>query len=411
MYPATSGFVVGHCYYNAKEGDESPKVMLCRRSIIYGMQLVPYAGIFKFPVSCDSDDVKSGTWVDCTEQVKRSEAIKNCEGCPLVAIAKEHVGTVIAFQDDGKMSAPHFLYAYNSGMAFLMELDGSNRVFNIRINQCYPLQQVYKDIAERAVAADPLRSSIFDGFFKWLRKTSQYNTFTNLVGQATSVETKEDMIRLFELLSFEGVTASTFEAEVERRYTALPESARDFDSKYSAVLASYKSPVQKYSRVEQEIMRATGFQYKTPQKAWAAEGAGKPFPKTVAQVLIEEPPTPEQYICDTLGLYDGNAAGFWFAAICPTIGDFPDMETGYKEAVTKYLAEKPDFNMDQLSFLQEEDKEAVFKRVLGVSQLNPADPFRAWTKNPPEAFRAYRRENPRLSYVEIFRAVYAIDNP
>ena len=66
-----NAFSIGHCYYNAKDNDESPKVMLCKKSIIYGMQLVPYSGLFKFPVSCDSEEIRAGNWVDCTEQVKR----------------------------------------------------------------------------------------------------------------------------------------------------------------------------------------------------------------------------------------------------------------------------------------------------------------------------------------------------
>ena len=61
---------------------------------------------------------------------------------------------------------------------------------------------------------------------------------------------------------------------MDKRYSALPETAKDFDSKYAAVLSSYDSPVRTYSRVEREIMRATNFQYKTPKEAWAAEGGG-----------------------------------------------------------------------------------------------------------------------------------------
>lgn len=411
MEPTPNTFIVGHCYYNAKEADESPRVMRCKKSIIYGMQLVPYAGLLKFPISCDSEEVKGGTWVDCTEQVKRSEAMRNCDMCPLVPITKAHVGTVIAFYDDGKMSAPHFMYAYDNGMAFLMELNGSNRVFNMRIKQCYPLQEVYKDIAERAVSNDPLRSSIFDSFFKWLRGTNQYNVFASMVyGASSSAEAQEAMIRLFELMSFEGITADTFEVEVNKRYNALPESAKDFDSRYEAVLATYESPARKYSHIEKEIMRATGFKYDTPQEAWEAEGGGKPFPKNVAQVVLEAPSTPSQYICDKIGLYDGNSTGFWFASICPALGDFPDFDTGYMEAVTKYLELHPEFDESQLSFIKEDDKEAVFKRILAVKELDKDDPFRAWTKNPPESFKAYRREHPQMSYVEIFREIYSLYN-
>lgn len=411
MGPISSTFTVGHCYYNSKAEGESPKVMRCKKSIIYGMQLVPYSGLLKFSISCDSEEVRGGTWVDCTEQVKRSEAIRNCDGCPLVPITKDHVGTVVAFQEDGKMSSPHFLYAYVNGMAFLMELDGSNRVFNLRISQCYPLQGVYKDIAERAVYSDPLRSSIFDSFFKWLRGTNQYNSFASMVyGASSSAEAQEAMIRLFELMSFEGITADTFEAEVDKRYNSLPDSSKDFDSKYEAVLATYESPARKYSRVEKEVMRATGFQYKTPQEAWEAEGGGKPFPKTVAQVVLDAPPTPSQYICDRIGLYDGNATGFWFSSICPALSDFPDFDTGYKEAVEEYLELHPDFDERQLDFIKEDDKEAVFRKLLLVKELDKEDPFRAWTKNPPEAFRAYKREHPQMSYVEIFKEVYSLYN-
>ena len=61
MEPISSTFTVGHCYYNSKAEDESPKVMRCKKSIIYGMQLVPYSGLLKFPISCDSEEVRSGT--------------------------------------------------------------------------------------------------------------------------------------------------------------------------------------------------------------------------------------------------------------------------------------------------------------------------------------------------------------
>lgn len=405
MSQTTNNFVPGRCYYNSKDTDESPKVMMCRHSMIYGLQLSSYTGFFKLPISCGSEEVKAGSWVDCTEQVKRSEAMKNCLGCPLVTISKAHVGSIIAFMEDGKMSAPHFLYAYNNGMAFLMELDGGGRVFNLRLSQCFPLQQVYKDIAERAVTNDPLKSSIFDSFFGWLRKTPQYSTFVSMVEQQPT-ENKEDMIRLFEVLSFEGVTAATFEQEVQKRYDLLPQAQREALPKYAAVLAAYKGPARKYTNVEREIMRVTNFRYKTPQEAWLAEGGGKPFPKTAAQVVIEEPATPHQYICDHLGLYDGNSAGFWFARVCPTLGDFPDMDTQYATAVESYLSTCPEFDMGQLSFIQEEDKEAAFRKILHISSLDMKDPFRAWVKNPPEEFKAYRRENPKLSYVEIFREVY-----
>lgn len=401
-------FVAGRCYYNSQQEDESPKVMVCRKSIIYGLQLVPYTGWFKFPLSCDSVEVTSGHWVDCTEQVKRSEAMRYCGDCPLVPVAKEHVGTVVAFQEGERMSAPHFLYAYENGMAFLMDLDGSGRVFNLRISMCYPLQRVYKDIVERAVTPEPLNSSIFDSFRNWLKKTSQYGKFSSMVGQSDSAETQEDMIRLFELLSFEGVTADTFGVEVDKRYVNLSDAAKDFDSKYTAVLSSYKSEAKLYSRVEREIMRATGFKYDTPKEAWTAEGGGKPFPKTVSQVVVEEPLTPAQYICDRLGLYDGNATGFWFAVLCPSLGAFPDFETEYREAVDAYLKICPEFDMSQLDFIEEEDKSSVFHRFLHVDQLDKHDPFRAWTSNPPEGFRAYRRKNPQLSYVEVFKELYEL---
>ena len=229
-------------------------------------------------------------------------------------------------------------------------------------------------------------------------------------GASSSAEAQEAMIRLFELMSFDGITADTFEAEVDKRYNSLPDSSKDFDSKYEAVLATYESPARKYSRGEKEVMRATGFQYKTPQEAWEAEGGGKPFPKTVAQVVLDAPPTPSQYICDRIGLYDGNATGFWFSSICPALSDFPDFDTGYKEAVEEYLELHPDFDERQLDFIKEDDKEAVFRKLLLVKELDKEDPFRAWTKNPPEAFRAYKREHPQMSYVEIFKEVYSLYN-
>ena len=408
--PITSDyFKVGHCYYEVDPADPCPPVMLCRKSLLFGKQLVPYDGLFKFPISCSSEEVCRGFWFDCTEQVKRSEAMRNCDTCPLVPLRKEHIGTVIAFPVGEKMSDPHFLYAYDNSMAFLMKLDGTNIVYNVLLKECYPLQEIYKDIAERAVSSDPLRSSIFDSFFKWLRGTDQYNSFASMVyGASSSAETQEAMIRLFELMSFEGITADTFEAEVDKRYNSLPDSSKDFDSRYEAVLATYESPARKYSRVEKEVMRATGFQYKTPQEAWEAEGGGKPFPENVAQVVLEAPSTPSQYICDKVGLYDGNAMGFWFSSICPALEEFPDFDTGYKDAVTKYLELYPELDKSQLSFIKEDDKEAVFKRILMVKELDKDDPFRAWTKNPPEAFKAYRREHPQMSYVEIFKEVYSL---
>ena len=124
--PITSDyFKVGHCYYEVDPADPCPPVMLCRKSLLFGKQLVPYDGLFKFPISCSSEEVCRGFWFDCTEQVKRSEAMRNCDTCPLVPLRKEHIGTVIAFPVGEKMSDPHFLYAYDNSMAFLMKLDGT----------------------------------------------------------------------------------------------------------------------------------------------------------------------------------------------------------------------------------------------------------------------------------------------
>lgn len=398
-------FIPGHCYVNMKDSSDSPDVMVCKKSIVYGYQLVPYSGLIKLPISCDSEEVKAGSWVDCTEQVKRSEAMQACDACPLVNISTEHVGTVIAFQEDGKMSDPHFLYAYSNGMAYVMSLDGKDKVFNIKITQCYPLQSVYKDIAERAVSSDPLRSSMFDSFLRWLGKTPQYGRFVSMVEQQIP-EDREDMIKLFEIMSLFGVTADNFEATVREEYEKLPVAwKKSCPNMYAGVLPFYSDKVGRYTKVEWEIMRATGGKYRNPHEAWAVVGGGKPYPKTLSEVSIEST-SPHQYICDAIGLYDGNSTGFWYGVLCPATGEFPDMETEYKEAVDRYLSVCPEFDISNLDFIKEGDKEEVFKEILKVSSLDKEDPFRAWVKNPPQEFRDYRKSHGSMSYVEIFREFY-----
>lgn len=128
-------------------------------------------------------------------------------------------------------------------------------------------------------------------------------------GASSSVEAQEVTIRLFELISFEGITAGIFEAEVDKRYNSLLDPSKDFNFKYKAVLATYEPPARKYSRAEEEVIRAIGFQYKTPQGAWEAEGRGRPFSKMVAQVVLDVPSTPDQHTYGRIDLYDGNTTG------------------------------------------------------------------------------------------------------
>lgn len=398
-------FVPGHCYVAANEQRDNQTVMLCRRSMIYGLQLVPTKGLLRFATPCSSNEVTSKNWIDCTEQVKRSEALKNCDSCPLIPISKDMVGTVIAVDVDGVRSIPYFLYAYNGGVAFLMALDGTDEMVTRPLKMCYPLQRTYKDIAERAISPDPLKSSIFDSFLRWIGKTPQYNYFVSMVNEQ-SPENREDMIKLFECLSYEGVTAETFDEEVRARYALLSEKQRQESlSMYTAVLLYGELKASKYNKVEKEIMRRTAFKYKSPEEAWLNECPTKPFPKTLKDVDICVT-TPAMYVCDALGYYEGDAEVFWQIDVIPTIGEHLDMETSYKEGVDRYLSIRPDFDMRHLSFIQEEDKERVFKDILGVAELDAKDPYREWTKNPPPHFRKYRSECPMLSYVEIFKLVY-----
>lgn len=396
-------FIVGHCYYDATDKDESPRTMICKKSLLHGKQLIPYSGLLKFPLIANNPN----SWVDCTEQVRRSEALRNASHPEKVPVTRRLVGTIIAFEEDGGVSAPHLLYDYKNDMAYLMRLDAKKQLFNLRLTRCYPLQQVYQDIASRAVSSDPIRSSVFDGFFRWLRKTSQYNDFVMMVEGSSSTDTKEDMIHLFELMSTEGVTAKEFEARVDTIYNSLPKRARDFDNKYAAVLASYDTPARGYSTIEWEIMRITDFKYKTPKDAWSAVGSGKPFPTSTVELeaLIQETtPNYHTYICDNVGLYSGDSLTFW--------SNLPNtrlinIRTDYKRVVDDYLRTHPDFNMGELDFIKEEDKEEVFRKVLGTP-LDSKDPYRAWTKNPPQHIRRMKQEKyPDLSYVEIFHILYS----
>lgn len=410
-----TSFVPGRCYVNLAQESDSPTVMVCRKSFFSGLVLTPYSGLLKRSLACSSEAVSGGNWVDCTEPVKRSQAINQYSGCPAVSITNEHIGTVIAFNEEGTMSAPHFLFAYQNGIAYLMSLDGRDKVFNLQLSQCYPLQAVYKDVTERAVSEDPLSSSIFDDFFRWLKGNRQYTNF-RFLAEATPIADREDMIRLFEVMSYDGVTATTFEAEVKRRYDALSSEQKGDLSMYAAVLATYRSKTTKYTKVELEIMRATNFKYDTPQKAWEAVAGTTPFPKSYADAVKHIPSygtaasssiRPEEYIRDTLGLYESSAAGYWTAYVCLMLGEWLDMETEYIKGCTQFLQMQPQFDMHQLDFIAEEDKVAVFKRLLQVQSLDAKDPFRAWIKNPPQHLKRMKETAPvGTPYVALFKQLY-----
>ena len=291
-----------------------------------------------------------------------------------------------------------------------MTLDGRDRVFNMKLTACYPLQVVYKDIAARAVSDDPMASSIFDSFFKWLKGTPQYTKFVSIVTEQP-VENREDMIKLFELMSFSGITADTFEAEVDRIYNTLPDSQKQGLSKYTAVLNNYKSEATKYTKIEKEIMRATNFRYRTPAEAWKAIGGGRPYPDTLDKVQVpeeqEKEESPHQYICNRLGLYSGNSFGVWCKVILGETDEVIDMETDYKRGVDLILERHPDFDMSELDFIEEEDKEAVIRDILGVKELDKEDPFRSWCLNPPRYIKEYLEANdPSLSYPELVKQIY-----
>jgi hypothetical protein len=396
-------FVAGRCYYNLLENTESPRIMICRKFLLVGLYLVPQKALLKIPMHCDSAEVRAGKWFDCTEQVKRAEAMLGCYTCPLVNITQEHVGTTIAYLNEhGEISAPVFLYSYANGMAFIMSLDGKDKLSNLRLRQCFPLQAFYKDITERAVSDDPLKSSIFDSFLAWLKGTNQYNRVVTMMTDLSAPD-RENMLKLFELMSFEGITADMFEQEVKARYKALSVSKREGLSLYAAVLDAYNTPVTAYSKVDKEIMRATGFQYKTPKEAWAIVGKGKPYPKFPYEVNVEPPRTAHQYICDKIGLYDGNVASFWYGKLCPKTEAYFDMETQYKEGIARYLEVVPEFDESQLGFIKEEDKKGVIGQFV---PLDANDPFRSWTENPPGNIIRAAKQLPGLSYVEVLRKIY-----
>lgn len=394
-------FKKGHCYFEKGDNTDSPKIMLCRHSIFRGQVLVPYRGFRWFPIPASGGD-----WVDCTEQVKRSEALQNCDYYPLTPITESMVGTIIAFKDEeyGQvMTRPYFLFAYANGMAYCMSLDGHDQVFNIKLTHCYPLQRVYADIAQRAMSPDPLQSSSFDGFFRWLRKTNQYRSFTSMV-ESTGVDLREDMIKLFELMTFNGVTSENFESEVDKLYAKLPASQQaEAFSKYSAVLAVYGRGTKPYSKVDKEIMRATGFKYKTPQEAWDAVGSGGAYPKSLMEVNITTK-TPHQYICDAVGLYDGESDAFWYGELCLRVGEYLDMETQYEEGVERYLEINPEFDQKQLEFIKEKDKASVMS-LFGAVQ-DPKDPWRSWVAKPRTVLLNMASQNPKLSYVELAKLYY-----
>lgn len=130
----------------------------------------------------------------------------------------------------------------------------------------------------------------------------------------------------------------------------------------------------------------------------------------VVQVVLDAPSTPGQYICDRIGLHDDGAAGLRFSFTCPALSNFPDFDTGHGKAVERYLGLYPDFDKRQLDFIKEGDKEVVFKKFLLVEELDEESPFRAWIENPPGVSRAYKRERPQVSYVEIFEKVCSLYN-
>lgn len=398
-------FILGHYYYNANDVGESPITFKCRKSIFFGLQLTSLSGIFHRSISCTDPNVQAGNWVDCTEQVKRSEAMRNCTECQLVPITRDMIGTIIAFPEGRNMSAPHFLYAYDRQMAYLMTLDGADRVFNQRLTHCYPLQRMYTDITTRAMSPDPLQSSVFDRLFKWLKTTPQYGKFLS-AAQLVPLEDREDMVKLFELMSFDGVTAETFEAKVRAIYDTIPVEEKEGVAVYTAVLEHYKSPSRAYTKIEQEIMRATNFKYKSPKEAWEAVGGGKPYPKTLQEAIIMPPRAPELVVADTVGLYETPVGDFWFSEVCMKLGTFYDFETEWEKGLAAYMEKFPDFDEQQLSFIKEEDKAAVFRKYLGVTALDPKDPYRAWIKDPPIVLREAVKEDPQLSYVQAFKNLY-----
>lgn len=394
-------FKKGHCYFSEEEGTDSPKVMLCKNSILRGLVLVPYKGFRWFPIPATGSD-----WVDCTEQIKRSEALQNCDYYPLTPVTQELVGTIIAFKDDEYghvMTQPYFMFAYANGMAYCMSLDGRDTVFNIKLTHCYPLQRTYTDVVKRAMSPDPMQSSSFDGFFRWLRKTNQYRRFTQIVEEA-AVDDREDMIKLFELMTFNGVSSDNFEDEVNKYYDKLPTSKKEEAlSKYSAVLALLSKDSKQYDKIDKEIMRATKFQYSNPQEAWKVVGGGKAYPKSLMEINIQSK-TPHQYVCDALGYYDGDATGHWYSTVCTAVGEFIDMDTDYVEGVKKYLLTGKEFDMSQLDFIKEVDKESVMCMFGTVK--DPKDPYRSWTAAPSKPILQLAEEHPDLSYVELAKMYY-----
>jgi hypothetical protein len=146
--------------------------------------------------------------------------------------------------------------------------------------------------------------------------------------------------------------------------------------------------------------------YGSPKEAWAAVGGNKPYPTTLYQIELEPPRSPHQYVCDAIGLYEGESGRFWFGELSTKLCVYLDMETQYKEGIEKYLDKYPEFDMSQLAFIEESDKEAVLRRILKVNSLDASDPFRAWTKNPPDHIKRAAKVLPKLSYVEIVKEIY-----
>lgn len=395
----------GRYYCNTEGEDSATKVYQCRKLPVLGFYLFPMTGVLRIPHAAPEE----GHWVDCSTAYLRSEAIRCSWDCPLQGITPQHVGKVISYVDkDGGASEPCFLFALVEKVAFVMDLDGSNKIHQVKIDRCYPLQDFYTDIASRALEPNPLRRPGFQNMLNWVGKTDAYRTFTAMVESAQDNLEREDMLRLCEVLTLEGVPVAKFQEEVQRRYNALPESERQGANMYQVVYDAHKGPAKKWTPIEREIMRRTELRYPTPQMAWENEGVG-PMPTRMSEVdRLKPKETPEAYISEKLGLYTDSPERYWwtFMAVDMKNARQRDMVRDYKSATEDYLEEHPDFDMTQLSFIEEEDKEAVFKEILGVDKLDPEDPYRAWMKNPPEEFLARKSRNPKKGYSQIFADIY-----
>lgn len=394
----------GYYYCNMDDDSPNPKVHQCRKLPVLGFYLFPMSGIIRIPFSANTE----GRWVDCSTAYLRSEAIKCSLDCHLETITSKHLGKVISYvEEDGTVSDPCFLFAMVEKLAFVMDLDGSNKIRQVKVDKCYPLQEFYTDIANRAIDPDPRKRPMFGNLLAWVGRTDAYKTFTSLVESSTNNLEMEDMLRLMEVLTCEGVSVANFKEEVQKRYDAIPEDKRQGDNMYQVVYEAHKGPAKNWTPIEREIMRRTEFRYTTPKQAWEEEGSG-PMPSRMSEVdKIRPKKTPEDYVSEKLGLYLGGARGYWraYMEITPE-GGLRDFDKDYEVGVAQYLEKRPDFDMQQLQFIQEEDKASVFKEILGVKQLDEKDPYRAWMENPPEEFVQRKSRNPRKTYPEIFVEIY-----